>query len=155
MTSNWIDRFWARIIKSDYCWIWIGARSRSKYDQYGKVNINGKIYRTHRVSFSLSKGIPLDFDGQVLHSCDNQRCCNPEHLRLGTHQDNMTDMKIRGRNKGKTCQIGELNHNAKLTATNVTSIKEMIGNGLNNKVIAAQFGVTHHTISCIRRGITW
>lgn len=60
-------------------------------------------WRTHRFAYHLTKGaIP---DGmQVLHSCDNPPCCNPDHLRVGTSLNNARDMVGRGRgyNQGKT-----------------------------------------------------
>ena len=39
-------------------------------------------------------------DKIILHDCDNRRCCNPEHLRAGTHLENSRDAQARGRLRG-------------------------------------------------------
>jgi hypothetical protein len=75
------------------CWTWIGSRNR---DGYGQFKLNGKLMRPHRVAYELAFG-PIPPGAQILHSCDNPSCCNPNHLRTGTHQDNMDDKAERGR----------------------------------------------------------
>lgn len=73
---------------------------------YGCFSINRRPYRAHRVAAYLAgmiehpKGIASGHGEQainVLHRCDNPLCCNPEHLFLGKHQDNMDDMRKKGR----------------------------------------------------------
>lgn len=63
---------------------------------YGRFRLNGKMWSAHRAAWTLVfEAIP---DGAyVLHKCDTPACCNPAHLRLGTHQDNMRDMSERRR----------------------------------------------------------
>lgn len=75
------------------CWIWNGATGSSGY---GQIKTFGKYSGTHRLSYELHNGaIP---DGlEVMHSCDNRRCINPEHLNIGTHLENMRDMIVKGR----------------------------------------------------------
>jgi len=66
---------------------------------YGRTWAYGKDWKTHRLALHLEG---IDVTGHhVLHSCDNPRCCNPNHLRLGTHQENMRDMVSRGRQSRK------------------------------------------------------
>lgn len=82
----------AKKLKSG-CWQWKGSSNK---DGYGTTRYMGKSIMAHRLSFLLHGGeIP---DGMcVLHSCDNPPCVNPDHLFLGTHQDNMDDMARKGR----------------------------------------------------------
>lgn len=80
------------------CWLWTGSLSRRNYGFVGNFSMAKRIgmYQAHRLSFVIHKGaIP---EGMfVCHHCDNPPCINPEHLFLGTHADNMQDMKNKGR----------------------------------------------------------
>lgn len=79
------------------CMEWMGALVTSGY---GQTQINGKCARTHRAIFMAWHGIELSQDELVCHKCDNPRCCNIEHLFLGSAYDNMQDMIRKGRQKG-------------------------------------------------------
>jgi hypothetical protein len=98
-------RLWARVERGqpDECWEWQGARSdgRKPYERrYGiirrSVDEGGGRVATHRLAWEVTNG-PVPDGLQVLHSCDNPPCCNPAHLWLGTHADNMADMARKGR----------------------------------------------------------
>jgi hypothetical protein len=88
-------RFWRLVEKKnpDECWPWKGTKHR-----YGGFRIWDRIELAHRVAFMLTFGsIP---DGKcVCHTCDNGFCCNPKHLWIGTHLENMRDMTKKGRTK--------------------------------------------------------
>lgn len=69
---------------------------------YGQVRSGtGKgVLLAHRVSYEATNGqIPEGLF--VLHKCDNRKCINPDHLFLGTHQENMEDAKHKGRLRNK------------------------------------------------------
>lgn len=74
-------------------------RSRKPGGFYGFATVDGKPVLAHRLSYELFIG-PIPDGLFVLHKCDNPPCCNPEHLEVGTHRDNMRQMDERGR-RGK------------------------------------------------------
>lgn len=98
MTEKDVKRFWAKVdvCGHDECWDW---KSTAVAAGYGRIKIAQKLYSAHRVAFFLVNP-DVDITGKkdvVMHSCDNRRCCNPAHLRLGTLRDNFMDMVQKGR----------------------------------------------------------
>lgn len=90
-----VSRFWSKVDKrgSEECWPWQGKPNSSGY---GQITLKGKTLASHRVAYELTYGSFLT-SLLVCHTCDNRICCNPEHLFLGTHQDNLDDMVAKGR----------------------------------------------------------
>jgi hypothetical protein len=89
------ERFWAKVNKKETneCWEWTGARNSKGY---GSLSINAVRWVAHRYSYTISKGeIPKGLI--IMHSCDNTKCVNPNHLSAGTHSDNMLDCTSKGR----------------------------------------------------------
>lgn len=80
-------------VSENGCWNW---QLRTSHNGYGLTQRKGLDLRVHRYAFELWKGeIP---EGMlILHSCDNRKCCNPEHLRIGTAKENVADAIERGR----------------------------------------------------------
>jgi len=91
-------------LSSNSCWI---PKLSSRRDGYTHVNICGKIFLLHRVSYSVYYKVSLDYleNKLVLHRCNRRDCFNPEHLYMGTHKDNMQDRLKAGHdvNKNMTC----------------------------------------------------
>ena len=95
-------RFFSRVDHTGKCWLWVGAvTSRG----YGWFVAKGRQWTAHRFSWHISRG-PIPDGLFVCHHCDTPRCVRPQHLFLGTHADNMADMKAKGRGVGRTTGRG-------------------------------------------------
>jgi hypothetical protein len=147
-------RFWQKADKSagpDACWPWTAYKKPP--EGYGVFNVFRKMFRAHRVAWTLANG-PIPRGLQVCHHCDNPPCCNPAHLFLGTHLDNARDKASKGRcnsPKGEKNGMrlhperrprGETHGSAKLTAAQVLEIRALYAaGGTSLSKLARQFGL--------------
>jgi hypothetical protein len=93
---NIVQRFLNKIKPMpDGCWHWTAYRDAGGYGSFG---INGRMRPAHRAMWWITHG-PVPNGLHVLHKCDVPKCVNPEHLKLGTHADNMNDKKTKGRSR--------------------------------------------------------
>lgn len=146
------ERFWARITRgqSQDCWEWTGGRSPQGY---GIFYLAGKRCHAHRVAWLFENGaIP---DGlSVLHDCDNPPCCNPQHLFLGTLDDNNKDRDRKGRGRHPK---GEEHPRAKITREQVGAIRELVARNpcINIAQLGREHGLSRSGIHHIVRGESW
>lgn len=137
----------------DECWPWTGPQYGDGYGRAGR-------HHAHRTAWEFATGETAGALS-VLHSCDNPICCNPAHLSLGTHRDNMRQMVERGRSgRGHlyaTAEVrGERNPRAKLTEPQVADIRRRYAEGGVRQVdLAREFGVSQPMIGYIVRGEHW
>jgi hypothetical protein len=147
-----MDRFWAKVEKTDGCWQWTGSRNS---DGYGNFHDRGThSTKAHRFIYERTYGeIPPGYN--VCHRCDNPSCVRPDHLFLGTQADNMRDCQRKGRYSRATGQIGSAHHYSKLKESDIPIIRSLRASGVTFKAIGQRFGVRDVTIQNIFNGHTW
>ncbi len=134
------------------CWLWTGSLNWNGYGYfYPGPGRTVRVERAHRASWRLFCGmIPEGF--LVLHRCDIRRCVNPDHLYLGTTQDNTNDRDSRGRHWVRS---GEDHGMSKLTAAKVREIRATVGYWGVKRRLAKRFKVSESLICSIRNGKGW
>jgi hypothetical protein len=144
-----LQRFWSRVNKTGDCWLWMAGAAQGYGEFYwlerGKHN---RFYRAHRFSYELHFG-PIPPGLFVLHNCDNRACVRPEHLRLGTNQDNMNDKVVRRRHPAHR---GAWAPGRKLTNKHVSEIRRRYAAGaITQKALASLYGISLRTVSDVIR----
>jgi hypothetical protein len=170
-TKRAINSFWQHVDKTGDCWVWTGATA---HNGYGVLGVGGKQLKAHRFSWTLTNGTISD-GLFVCHRCDNPPCVRPDHLFLGTVQDNTADMVAKGRQnqgdkhwtrleparaaevaRGNTGRaFGTANAMAKLNESLVREIRQRRAAGESTYSLAAAFGVSRPSICSILNGETW
>jgi hypothetical protein len=150
LTEKQIGSFWSFVKKlgPNHCWEWTTSKF---HDGYG----NFRNLRAHRIAYTLLNG-PIPEGLHCLHKCDNRKCCNPDHLFLGTNDDNMRDKCQKNRqSKGKKhsdsiipqTPRGEKAPSAKLTEQQVLEIRSKYKKWTyGSKRLASEYGVRFQTI---------
>lgn len=128
------------------CWEW---KLSIRENGYARTTFKGDNWYLHRLSYWAFIGdIPDGHD--VCHKCDNRKCCNPNHLFVGTRKDNMEDAVSKGR-QARGLALPQ----AKLSDEDISKILSRIHSGELYKNIAKDFNVTRHSIGrvAINNGI--
>jgi HNH endonuclease len=138
-------------VDANGCWNWSGQIG---FGGYGRVSYyTGKSYKsesTHRYYYKHYNG-DIQSGLFVCHTCDNRKCCNPAHLWLGTHQDNIDDRVSKGR-----CPSGERNGLNKFTAEQIKSIRTKYNMGFGSySKLAKELGTNRGHIGKIIRKELW
>ena len=142
MNKEQLNRFWEKVDVrgQDDCWEWLGCKSGGGY---GNFSINRKSYVASRVMYTLYfDKIP---DGMfVSHKCDNPSCVNPNHLFIGTANDNNQDRSRKGRN------------NSKLTRADINEIRKLYNEtDISQLSLAKTYNVDNALISLIIANKLW
>lgn len=122
------------------CWIWLG-NIYSERKPYGRIDVGGRTQQAHRVSYETYMGrIPKGL--QIRHNCDNPSCINPDHMTVGTSQQNVEDRDLRGRTRQ-----GVKHANSKFSESD---IREIRASSENNYALGRRYGVAESTIRHIK-----
>jgi hypothetical protein len=187
MNKTSIERFWSKVNKNGptmpnmktCCWVWTGWKLKRKWN-YGRFDLlpERKNRGAHQVSWELSNG-PIPVGLSVCHHCDNPPCVRPDHLWLGTHQQNLQDRDAKGRqargiNSGAALHPdriarGERNGKKtkpectprgercshKLAENEVREIRRLASNGIPARLLGPRYGVTRQCVTLILKGKNW
>jgi hypothetical protein len=134
------------VLNSSGCWICVSHARQDHRGGYPVLERNGKWYRMSRYIYEIETGF-IDAKKFVMHTCDNPKCINPDHLVLGTPKENTLDMINKKRKP-----VGEAVKGVKLTEQQVIRI-------FNDKrgcnTVAKEYGVSKKSVLNIRHGRTW
>ncbi len=137
-----VEAFFAKVKKTETCWLWAGTTNDYGY---GVFLLPGeKPVRAHRFSYEIANNVSVPANKVVMHVCDNPRCVNPDHLKVGTKRDNNLDSAYKGRKPS-----GERHWACKLTETQVAAI---IADPATHSVIAKKYGISQGHVSRIKSG---
>ncbi len=140
-----VARFWSKVDASPklgQCWLYRDTEPH----EYRTIKWRGGTEVAHRVAYEIVHG-PIPEGLVVRHDCDTPACCNPTHLRTGTHADNVRDRVLRGRSA-----VGERSGKAKLTEVQVRDIATKANSAA---WYAQHYGVTEDTIYAIWERRSW
>jgi hypothetical protein len=147
--SHPFQNFWSHVEKTADCWLWNGVRMHFGHGRMYCGKVEGHIL-AHRVSWRIHNG-PIPDGLNVLHRCDNPPCVNPEHLFLGTHQDNIKDRD----QKGRGARLGgERNGCSILKEADVRQIRSLWPSKSQTE-LARMFGVHLSTVHLIVHRRHW
>lgn len=164
MNSDPAARFWAKVEKTDSCWLWRGCLNAQGY---GNFRHRGRSQLTNRVAYELATGTIPPTGLDVCHRCDVPACVNPDHLFLGTRSDNVRDMVQKGRgNPARGDQSGARKHPerlgrgetsgmSKLTDEAVRLIRAERAAGTTISALARRLRVVRTTIREVAAGRAW
>lgn len=155
----YIREFRSRIEVRGECHEWTGRRSPAGY---GNFHILGGSYGAHRFSWMIANG-PIPAGLVICHACDNPPCVRPEHLWLGTLEDNTADCMAKGRFRlgehwkqepAGFVRSGEQSPWAKLSDAEVAEIRAFYHRYHPKQAwLARKYGVSRATINGIVRGM--
>jgi HNH endonuclease len=138
-----LARFNALVDMSGECWLWQGAPNG---EGYGRIMIDSVRYQAHRVAYTIARG-PIPTGLLVCHTCDVRLCVNPDHLFIGTDEDNMRDRDSKLRQSK-----GSHRPHAKITEQQAVAIR---ADPRTHRSIANAYGLATCTVTQIKNRNAW
>lgn len=132
--------FWPKVKKTTQgCWEWTASQFAGGYGKFSQATRYNRSPYAHIFSYQLHY-TDYDKSKMVCHKCDNKLCVNPDHLFLGTAQDNTDDMISKSRNH---------------TRVKEEEVKRIREDTRTLKLIAKDYGLSHQQVSNIKRRKSW
>lgn len=125
--AEYIERFKAKATITDRgCWQWrdLGRHPKSKGPMYPEASYRAKRWRLNRLMVTLTQR-PLVKGEMACHKCDNHLCINPDHLFIGTNQENLLDASRKGRMPGQSKT--HCSHGHEFTPENTYRARRVLG----------------------------
>ena len=129
------------------CWVWKWSRNAGGY---AEARADGPKVVVNRFQLGIVDLPRLTH--QVIHRCDNPPCVNPEHIRVGSFQENMDDRRSKGRNNPPR---GSRSRHSRLGEIDVLEIRRCLQAGESQSALARRYGVKPPAINRIALGKTW
>jgi hypothetical protein len=151
------ERLWAKVEKTDTCWLWTGAVDRSGYGAIGVGSRLQGIARVHRVSWEIANGRSVPEGLQIAHKCDVKLCVRPTHLEPATRLQNMAGAVERNRlSRGPQHPVprGMAHWKAKLTDEQVADIRSRHATGETGSSLARAYGISQAHVSRLARRLS-
>jgi len=127
------------------CWEWTRGCNVRGYGAMSCRILTGKSrpYGVHRISAALWMGFDLCSALLVCHHCDNPPCFNPEHLYIGTTEDNIADASLKGR-------MGKY----KVEKEKIIEAIALLKTRISVATISRKLDIPYSVISGLKSGIT-
>jgi hypothetical protein len=127
------------------CWIWMRKVNKGGY---GVTSVGRKTMAAHRAVYEYRTGQSIPPGMVLMHLCDVRSCVNPDHLRVGSYQDNTNDCIRKGRD-----YRGTRHHRSKLSEDDVRYIRANPDKPLRE--LGRELGVTMQCVWAVRHHRKW